>query len=135
MAEVDEIATDICIVPRQHYTFEDIYNYIGSKRYPDKMKDKGQKANFRRAVKPFAVNNGKLTYLKKAKDGSLTEVCKTLILLFFLNIDLIIFIISIQLLFGSIRTTALSLGPAFPTHSGLYVDIFITSYCYCMIVC
>ena len=81
MADVNEVATDSSVVSNQHYAFEDIYNYIGSKRYPDKMKDKGQKANFRRAAKAFTVNNGKLTYLKKAKDGSQREVCKILILL------------------------------------------------------
>ena len=79
MADVNEIATDSTLVLNQHYTFEDIFNYICSKRYPDKMKDKGHKANFRRAAKAFAVNNGKLTYLKKEKDGSQREVCKILI--------------------------------------------------------
>ena len=76
MADVNEIATDSSVVSSQYYTFEDIYNYIGNKRYPDKMKDKGQKANFRRAARAFAVNNGKLTFLKKAKGGSQSEVCK-----------------------------------------------------------
>lgn len=79
MADVNEIATDSSVVSNQHYAFEDIYNYISSKRYPDNMKDKGQKANFRRAAKAFVVINGKLTYLKKAKDGSHREVCKILI--------------------------------------------------------
>ena len=76
MASVNEIATDNRVVSNQHYTLDDIYNYIINKRYPDEMKDKGQKANFRRAVKAFFVKNGKLTYLKKTKDGSQTEVCK-----------------------------------------------------------
>ena len=76
MADDNVIAADSSVVSNEHCTFVDIYNYISNKRYPETMKDKGQKANFRRAVKPFCLKNGKLTYLKKAKDGSQTEVCK-----------------------------------------------------------
>jgi hypothetical protein len=37
------------------------------------MKDKGEKANFTRAAKGFAVNDGKLKFVKTSKDGSQRE--------------------------------------------------------------
>lgn len=61
-------------VQNQHYAFGDIYSYVSSKRYPDNIKDKGQKANFRRAANAFSVTNGKLLYAKKEKDGSRKQV-------------------------------------------------------------
>ena len=73
MADVNENDTGSNAASKQHYAFQDIYHFICSTRYPENMKDKGEKANFRRAAKPFAVNDGKLTFLKKAKDGSQRE--------------------------------------------------------------
>ncbi len=74
MADVNEIETGSNAVSRQHYTFEDIlYHFICSTRYPENMKDKGEKANFTRAAKGFAVNDGKLKFVKTSKDGSQRE--------------------------------------------------------------
>ena len=76
MTDINDNATDSKVVSNQHYSFHDIYKYVGNKRYPDNMKDRGHKANFRRAAKAFTVKNGKLTFLKKARDGSQKEVCR-----------------------------------------------------------
>jgi len=86
MADANVITTYDNVVSNQHYRFEDIHKYIANNKYPDSMKDKGEKANFRRAAKAFAITNGKLTYLKNAKDGSQREVCKIKILILLYNL-------------------------------------------------
>ena len=62
------------ITLRQHYSFEQIYEFVTIAKYPENVKNKGDKANFRRATKPFCVISGKLIYLKRKKDGSVSEV-------------------------------------------------------------
>ena len=52
---------------KQHYSFEEIYEFVTISKYPENVKDKGEKANFRRATKSFCVISGKLIYLKKRK--------------------------------------------------------------------
>ena len=51
MADVNENDTGSNAVSKQHYAFQDIYHFICSTRYPENMKDNGEKANFRRAAK------------------------------------------------------------------------------------
>ena len=44
MADVNENDTGSNAVSKQHYAFQDIYHFICSTRYPENMKDKGEKA-------------------------------------------------------------------------------------------
>ena len=48
-----------------HVDLNSIENYIRNKTYPEKLKDKGRKANFRKACKKFTIANGPLTYKGK----------------------------------------------------------------------
>ena len=41
-----------------HVDLKAIENYIRTKQYPEEIRDKGQKANFRRATKKFSLQNG-----------------------------------------------------------------------------
>ena len=41
-----------------HVDLKAIENYIRTKQYPEEIRDKGQKANFRRATKNFSLQNG-----------------------------------------------------------------------------
>ena len=50
---------------RGHVDLNLIENYIRNKTYPEKLKDKGRKAKFRRACKNFTVSDGQLTYKVK----------------------------------------------------------------------
>lgn len=59
---------------KEHYSFKEIKDYIVSNKYPDGIKDKGEKANFRRATKAFSTFEGKLMYIRKLKDGSSKQV-------------------------------------------------------------
>ena len=59
---------------KQHYCFQEIAEYLIFSKYPEGVKLKGDKANFRRGAKNFNVQGGKLIYLKRKKDGSVTEV-------------------------------------------------------------
>ena len=71
-----EVAAGEDIKLKQHYRFEEIYEFVSVSKYPDYVKNKGEKANFRRASKSFCVISGKLIYLKRKKDGSVSEVRK-----------------------------------------------------------
>ena len=44
-----------------------IEKYIRNKTYPEKIKDKGLKANFRKSCKYFSIVDGHLTYKEKRK--------------------------------------------------------------------
>lgn len=57
-----------------HCAFVDIFNYLTSKKYPEKCLTKGDKANFRRCSKNFTIVENELKYLRKRKDGSTKEV-------------------------------------------------------------
>lgn len=71
-----EMDGNMCVgKKREHYAFSDIYNYLATKSYPTSVKDKGDKVNFRRATRQFAVSNHMLVYRKRQGDGSLKEVC------------------------------------------------------------
>ena len=48
-----------------HMDLNSIENYIRNKTYPEKLKDKGRKANFRKACKKFTIADGHLTYKRK----------------------------------------------------------------------
>ena len=49
----------------KHVDLNSSENYIRSKTYPEKIKDKGQKANFRKLCKYFSIADGHLTYKGK----------------------------------------------------------------------
>ena len=72
MGDVNEEGRVARVESNKHYGFNDIFNFIVRKVYPDDITDKGQNVNLRRAAKAFAVINAKLTFLKKAQDGSLS---------------------------------------------------------------
>lgn len=57
-----------------HYAFQDIFTFISSHAYPDGLLDKGKKANFRRACKPFCIVDNKLYYNRKQKNGDPLKV-------------------------------------------------------------
>ena len=57
-----------------HVEFIEIYNYLSDKNYPERITDKGMKANFRRACQNFGIVNNELRYKRKRKDGSATMV-------------------------------------------------------------
>ena len=50
-----------------HVDLNSIENYIRNKTYPQKLKDKGRKANFRKACKKFTFADGHLTYKGKRR--------------------------------------------------------------------
>ena len=50
-----------------HVDLNSIENYIRNKTYPEKLKDKGRKANFRKACKKFTIAYGHLTYKGKRR--------------------------------------------------------------------
>ena len=83
MAENNEIIVELDSYKskrqNKHYDFEDIYYYALNKRYPDSIKDKGQKANFRRAAAAFSTRDGQLIY-KKKEDGDVDKEVSFLIL-------------------------------------------------------
>ena len=45
-----------------HVDFGDIERYLRENIYPDGIKDKGKKANFRKACKSFSIINGQFMY-------------------------------------------------------------------------
>ena len=51
----------------KHVDLNAIENYIRNKTYPEKIKDKGQKANFRKSCKYFSIVDGHLTYKEKRR--------------------------------------------------------------------
>ena len=57
-----------------HYAFQDIFTFISRQAYPDGIRDKGKKANFRRACKPFCIVDNKLYYNRKQKNGEPLKV-------------------------------------------------------------
>ena len=50
-----------------HVDLNSIENYIRNKTYPEKLKGKGRKANFRKACKKFTIADGHLTYKGKRR--------------------------------------------------------------------
>ena len=50
-----------------HVDLNSIESYIRNKTYPEKLKDKGRKANFRKACKKFTIADGHLTYKGKRR--------------------------------------------------------------------
>ena len=52
---------------RGHVDLISIENYIRNKTHPEKLKDKGRKANFRKAYKNFTIADGHLTYKGKRR--------------------------------------------------------------------
>ena len=49
-----------------HVDFNDIMNFLRDHRYPELIqKDKGKKANFRKACKHFTLENGQMLYKRK----------------------------------------------------------------------
>ena len=50
-----------------HVDLSSIENYIRNKTYPEKLKDKGRKANFRKACKKFTITDSHLTYKAKRR--------------------------------------------------------------------
>ena len=57
-----------------HYEFKDIYDYLVSKKYPDGITCKGEKANYRRACRNFQVIDNELQFMRRQKDGSVKQV-------------------------------------------------------------
>ena len=51
----------------EHVDLNSIENYIRNKTYPEQLKDKGRKANFRKACKKFTIADGHLTYKGKRR--------------------------------------------------------------------
>ena len=51
----------------KHVDLNSIENYIRNKTYPEKIKDKRQKANFRKSCKYFSIVDGHLTYKEKRR--------------------------------------------------------------------
>ena len=51
----------------KHVDLNSIENYIRSKTYPEKIKYKGQKANFRKSCKYLSIADGHLTYKEKRR--------------------------------------------------------------------
>ena len=51
----------------KHVDLNSIENYIRNKTYPEKIKGKGQKANFRKSCKYFSIVDGHLTYKEKRR--------------------------------------------------------------------
>ena len=52
---------------RGHVDLNSIENYVSDKTYPEKLKDKGRKANFRKACKNLTIADGNLTYKGKRR--------------------------------------------------------------------
>ena len=50
-----------------HVDLNSIEDYIRNKTYPEKLKDKGRNANFRKACKKFTIADGHLTYKGKKR--------------------------------------------------------------------
>ena len=50
-----------------HVDLNSIESYIRNKTYPEKLKDKGHKASFRKACKKFTIADGHLTYKGKRR--------------------------------------------------------------------
>ena len=46
----------------RHVNFGDIAKYLREKIFPNNVKDKGKKSNFRKACKEFSIVNGQLMY-------------------------------------------------------------------------
>ena len=51
----------------KHVDLNSIENYIRNKTYPEKIKDKGLKSNFRKSCKYFSIADGHLTYKEKRR--------------------------------------------------------------------
>ena len=51
----------------KHVDLNSIENYIRNKTHPEKIKDKGQKAIFRKSCKYFSIVDGHLTYKEKRR--------------------------------------------------------------------
>ena len=51
----------------KHVDWNSIEDYIRNKTYPEKIKDKGHKANFRKSCKYFSIVNGHLNYKEKRR--------------------------------------------------------------------
>ena len=55
-------------LPRYHVSFDVIEKYLRESSYPSEITatgdNKGKKANFRKACKPFSIINGQLMYNK-----------------------------------------------------------------------
>ena len=58
----------------KHYSFAHIHDYFCNGTYPEGMKDKGEKANFRRSTRNFKVNGNELKHIRRQKDESVKEV-------------------------------------------------------------
>jgi hypothetical protein len=64
------------VISREHYQFKDIHEYLLTKKYPAYVKLKGDKANFRRATRSFALVEQELFYCRRRKDGTVKQVGK-----------------------------------------------------------
>ena len=51
----------------KHVDLNSTENYIRNKTYPEKIKGKGQKSNFRKSCKYFSIVDGHLTYKEKRR--------------------------------------------------------------------
>ena len=57
-----------------HCSFQDIYEYLSTKSYPVHIKTKGDKSNFRRCTRNFAIIDNELKFKRHRRDGSTKEV-------------------------------------------------------------
>jgi hypothetical protein len=58
----------------EHVSFQEISEYLMNKKYPETVQNKSEKANFRRAAKPFNIVSNELRYQKKQNDSSIKQV-------------------------------------------------------------
>ena len=65
--QIEEKEKEIVKESRSHVKFEDIFSYIAFKRYPNDTKDRGLRANIRRACKNYNVIEGALYHKRKRR--------------------------------------------------------------------
>ena len=60
----------------KHYSFcaYTVHDYLFNGTYPEGMKDKGKKENFRPSTRNFKVHGNELKHIRRQKDGSVKEV-------------------------------------------------------------
>lgn len=75
MEALNEDVSDKSATCRKHVDFAEIQLYLTSRQYPSHVITKGDKANFRRSVRRFAVVDNQLVYCKKQKDDTIKQVC------------------------------------------------------------
>ena len=70
----------------KHYSFAHIHDYLCNGTYPEGMKDKREKANFRQSMRNFKVHGNELKHIRRQKDGSVKEVSnKSIVYCYFVS--------------------------------------------------